>query len=106
MKTNGFDKLGKRLEQMQKGAKDLEATEEVSFEVLFNESFMRKYTNVPDIKTFISESPFEILNQEDFEKIDKNVWDQYVKDQSRFSNWQAMQEEAGKEYIAKKLGFR
>ena len=42
IKITGLDKLQKQLKQMEKGAKELERTKQVSFTELFTPSFMRK----------------------------------------------------------------
>lgn len=74
----------------------------VPFEVLFDESFMKEYTKFKTIDEFLKSSPFEIKSQKDFENVDVNKLDEYVKENSVFSTWGEMKEKAVNIYLNKK----
>jgi len=105
IKMKGFDDFRKKLKQMQNATKDLEKGVSVSFDELFHEGFMRKYTNFTSIDEFFDKSPFEIQTEEDFDKIDINQFDEYIRNNTQFSSWEEMKGKAGTEWVAKKLGF-
>lgn len=44
MKIKGFDEFKKQLQNMKRAAQELEETKTVSFEELFTQTFMTKYT--------------------------------------------------------------
>ncbi|MBM7585834.1 hypothetical protein JOC86_002376 [Bacillus pakistanensis] len=104
-RNSGFDDLGKQLKKMERNIKDYENGKEVGFNELFNESFMRKYTDFGNIDNFFEESPFTVETNEDLENIDDSKLDAYVSQTTRFSTWEAMLNEAGKIHLTKKLGF-
>lgn len=105
VKTKGFDDFHKRLKQMGNKAKELEKGTTVSFTDLFNDRFMQIHTKFNNIDEFFDKSPFEIQTEEDFDKINENELDEYVRNHSRFSGWEDMKGKAGQEWVAKQLGF-
>lgn len=105
-KIKGFDDLEKQLKRMERAAKDLENTHSVSFDELFLNSFMRKYTNFSNFDQFLSSGNFIVNSQEDFEAIPDNEIDLHVSKTTKFSSWEDMLGKATEEYALKKLGFR
>ncbi|WP_236804723.1 hypothetical protein [Bacillus cereus] len=101
----GLDKLQKDLKNMEKAAKELEGKQTVPLSVLFNDSFMKKYTKFDNLDELFENSAFEVENDEDFAKIPDAEWDQYIKEVTNFENWQEMMSEAAEIYALKKLGF-
>jgi len=105
VKWHGFDKLEKRLKQMQKAAKELQNTKQVSFDELFTETFMKKHTDFTSFEELLESGGFEVNSQEDFESIPDDVFDKHIAEHTRFSSWQEMLDSAATEYAARKLGF-
>lgn len=103
MSKDNFDDLNKFFDDLQK--KMNSANGEVSFPELFNPNFMTTFTNFNDIGDFFSKSPFEIHSQDDFENIDKNELDKFVKGNTRFSSWEEMKNKAGEIYLTHKMGL-
>ena len=104
-KTTGFDELEKQLKQMEKAAKELEKTKQVSFGELFTTSFMRKYTSFSTLDELFSTGGFKVESQEDFEAIPDDDLDKHIASSTKFNNWEDMLGEAASLYVAKKLGF-
>lgn len=102
---NGLDKLQKDLKNMEKAAKELEGTQTVPFSVLFNDSFMLKYTKFNNLDELFENSAFEVETDEDFAKIPDLEWDNYIKEVTNFDNWEEMMSKAAEIYTLKKLGF-
>lgn len=75
----------------------------VSFDEMFSESFMRQHTTSKSISEFLKEvnitdaASFETCADEDLENL--------VKIKTDFNSWEEMQTEAAKAYTIKKLGF-
>ncbi|WP_142919959.1 hypothetical protein [Peribacillus glennii] len=73
---------------MERKTEKLEKKQTVSFEELFTDNFMSKYTNNSSIQDFFDKSPFEFKKNDDFEKINKKELDKYVAKQTEFSTWE------------------
>ena len=104
-KTTGFGKLEKQLKQMEKGAKELSKTKQVSFGELFTTSFMRKYTSFSTLDELFAAGGFNVESQEDFEAIPDDEFDKHIASSTKFKNWEDMLGEATSQYVTKKLGL-
>ena len=103
MKVKGFDDFQKRLDEIAENAQELEGQNEVPFSELFTDSFLKKHTDFDSFEAF-ENAP--IFNQYDsFETIPDLEFDIFIKENSKFKNWEEMYSKASKEYIEKKLGF-
>lgn len=101
----GLKKFQKDLEKMAKKAQELDSENQVPFNQLFNEKFMRKYTSFNDFDSFIKAGFDNIETEEDFEKIPDEEMDAHVKATTSFDTWEEMLKEATGEWIANQLGF-
>lgn len=104
IKIAGIDKLQKQLKQMEKGAKELERTKQVSFAELFTPSFMRKYTHFSSFGELLQSGGFKADSQEEFEAIPDEPFDNHIAAVTKFTNWQDMLEKATEQYALKKNG--
>lgn len=105
MKMNGLNKLQKQLKQMEKGAKELGKTKQVTFGELFPSSFMRKYTSFSSMDELLNAGGFKAESQEDFESIPDDEFDKHIAANTKFNTWEDMLSEATSQYTAKKLGL-
>ncbi|MNW61637.1 hypothetical protein D3C74_397090 [compost metagenome] len=105
IKIKGFDKIQKDLKDLSKKANDLQGQRDISFEELFNESFMEKYTSFTNFNDFLVAGNFVVNSKEDFEAIPDDVFDTYIRDSTQFESWNEMQEEAVGDYVARQLGL-
>lgn len=105
IKIKGLDKLEKQLKQIQKGARELERTKQISFSELFTASFMQRYTSFSSFDELLKAGNFNIESQEDFEAISDAKFDKHIAATTKFKNWEAMLSEATAQYATKKLGF-
>lgn len=101
----GFDELENNLKQLQKNAETLEDTKSVSFDELFNDSFMSEHTNFSNLEEFFEAGNFNVNSNEDFEAIPDSKLDEHVSKSTNFSSWQDMLDEAVKEFTIRKLGL-
>ncbi|PTF68557.1 hypothetical protein [Staphylococcus chromogenes] len=94
----------KALDKLEKNAKNMHGTTNVDFDELFNENFMKKYTNKINICEFIESSGLNVHTQDDFNNISSTPeWQHYVNENSRFSTWSEMYKKAVGEYSFKRL---
>jgi hypothetical protein len=105
VRSKGFKEFGKEIKKLQKRVEEASKPESVSFNILFHEGFMSKYTNFSSIDEFFEQSPFKVETEEDFEALDQTEFDKYVAEHTKFKDWNDMLSTAGQEHVAKKLGF-
>lgn len=91
--SNNFNEKLKKLET-------LSTPERVSFNDLFNEEFMKKYTNFSNINELLTK-----LNISSLDDIEKNIdiLNLEIKSNSHFSSWEEMRIIAGREYFTRKI---
>lgn len=106
VKITGFDNFEKELKKLSSNASRLEGKRDVSFDVLFDDSFMRKHTSVGSFTQFLEIGGFIVNSPEDFKNIPDAIFDVHVQKETSFKSWNAMLEEATGEYVAKELGFK
>lgn len=92
--TNEKDKLKQNLEKVAEERGDQQA---VSYQDLFSPMFMQKNTSFATIDVFIRE--LGLKDFQEIEKIDDKVIDDFVKKDTKFNNWQEMQQRAVSEYM-------
>ncbi len=71
----------------------------VQLDELFPDDFMEVNTDFKSIDQMLVESTFNIKTQEDFEKIQLEKWDKFVKCQTKFPSWKNMQDVAMLEWL-------
>lgn len=92
--TNEKDKLKQNLEKVVEERGDQQA---VSYQDLFSPMFMQKNTSFATIDVFVRE--LGLKDFQEIEKIDDKVIDDFVKKDTKFNNWQEMQQRAVSEYM-------
>ena len=102
--VNDLDDFERKLDKMTKAAEELDEQGSVSFKELFCDTFMTKYTKYTTIEEFVEASGCDFSLNE-FNVTDKKALDLFVKNNSSFNKWAAMESEAVGDYLARKLGF-
>lgn len=92
--TNEKDKLKQNLEKVAEERGDQQA---VSYQDLFSPMFMQKNTSFATIDVFVRE--LGLKDFQEIEKIDDKVIDDFVKKETKFNNWQEMQQRAVSKYM-------
>ncbi|MDH6371920.1 hypothetical protein M2444_003719 [Paenibacillus sp. PastF-3] len=72
---------------------------EISFEKLFNEEFMKKYSNWMSFDEFLIKGNFQVKTEEDVADIPDELFDRHVARETKFADWKSMLETANKEYV-------
>ena len=103
VKLQGFDDLRRKLENLKRRAQSLNGS--VPFEDLFPPEFMRRYTDFKTIEEMLCAFGTPITSSEDFASIPDQEWDAYVKRSTKFSGWEAMQKQAGEDYVERRLSL-
>ncbi|WP_283597781.1 hypothetical protein [Lactobacillus gallinarum] len=92
--TDEKDKLKQNLEKVAEERGDQQV---VSYQDLFSPMFMQKNTSFATIDVFVRE--LGLKDFQEIEKIDDKVIDDFVKKETKFNNWQEMQQRAVSEYM-------
>lgn len=105
VKITGLYEMQKRLKQMEKGAKELSRTKQLSFEDLFPPSFMSKCSSFSSMDELLEAGGFKVEAAGDFEAIPDAPFDKHIAATTNFKCWEDMLGEASSQYAAKKLGL-
>ena len=101
---SGFNDLNKLLKGIEQKAQ--EASGDVELGELLTPNFMTTFSNFSNLNEFWGKSPFGVpASSEEFAEIEQDKLDVYVKENTRFSNWQEMLDKAGVVYFENKLKF-
>lgn len=100
---SGLDKLEKKLKTISSNAEAINGTYQLGD--IFNPKFMKTYTDYASIDSFFAASPFKIEKEEDFNNINEDELDNFVRNHSSFNNWDSLKGKAGEIYIANQLGL-
>ena len=78
IKIKGLDEAQRKLEQTQKGLKELDGKHSVSFAELFPSDFMCKYTKFSSMSELLDNGGFHVGSQEDFRNIPNEPFDRHI----------------------------
>jgi hypothetical protein len=104
IKIRGIENLRKKLEDLEKRANSLGGLQILVSELL-SPSFVSKHTRFSSAEELFEAGGFKVETEEDLAAIPDDLWDLYIQSVSEFKNWQAMLDEAIKEWAMKGLGF-
>src|SRR5262249_26845279 len=99
----GLDELREKLRQLQRNAEAVSGNHEVPFSELFPPEFMLLHTDFESMDAMIAASGFKVESQEDFAAIPDEPWDAFVRDHTRFDDWNDMKAAAAREYVSRRL---
>ena len=94
--TNEKDKLKQNLEKV---AEERGNQQAVSYVDLFNPMFMQKNTNFTTIDVFVK--GLGLKEFQDIESVAQDVIGNFVKKETKFKNWQEMQQRAVSDYMTR-----
>lgn len=98
-----MEKFARKLDKIAKKAKKYEQGVELEFSDLFSTPFMQQNSDFNSIEEFFEKSPFEFSNQEEFSNINLEQLDNYVNENTNFSNWEEMKSSAAAKLVLKDL---
>lgn len=93
----------KGLKKLAENAKKLDGQHEVSLGTLFNEGFIQSNTDFNSIDDFFEKAGFKVESKEDFDAIPQEEIDSFVRDNTKFDNFNEMYKSATTEYVKKQL---
>lgn len=94
---SGLRKLTKSLEELARG-------EQVALHDLLNQQFMKKYTEFNSLEEMLKNCPLNANTVDEFEALaETKEWNDYIRQHTRFDNWQDMLHTAVAERVKRKL---
>lgn len=103
MKIKGLDAITKDLKKLEKNINQVSGENSVQFSEMFTYEFMHENTNIDSIDDFFRCAGLEVETQEDFKNLNEKILDEAVVKFTSFSSWKEMFNEAGKEYVEKRI---
>ena len=104
-KITGLDEAMKKLNDLQRKAKAINQ-QSVPVSEILTPAFLLRHTPFGSADEMYQASGFKIETPEDFEAIPDEELDAFIRSISSFTDWNAMLNEAGKEWATKKLGLK
>lgn len=101
--TIDFSGLDKFLNEFNQKAEKLSGS--YDFDEIFPKSYMQSVSKYDSIEDFLKASPETITNAEEFENADEAILDVFVSENTNFSTWKEMLNDATSQLVAKKLKF-
>jgi len=74
------------------------AQNDVSLDLLFNETFMSRCSAFKSFEEFLEKGNFQAQTQEDINNIPDELFDRHVVRETSFMNWKSMLDQANEEY--------
>ena len=99
-KLKGLDKFQRDLE---KKAKSVSGN--YCFDELFPDSYIRSISRFSSLSEMFENNPEKITDAESFKQANQEILDQFISEETKFSNWQEMLNDAGTKLIANKMKF-
>jgi hypothetical protein len=101
MKNTALDEIQRKLREFQQRASEL--TGPLSFADLFPPDFMNRYTKFGSIDDMVAASGHHVTSSEEFEQIPQAAWNEFVRANTSFADWEAMKAQAGQELAERRL---
>lgn len=101
MELSGLDEFQRKLDTLEKNAKELDGEHTLSGKDLFPSSFMQKYSNVSSLQELFP--GYDVSSDATFSKIPSSVVEKAVKEHTNFNSWDELKKEAAKAYVKRKL---
>ncbi|MEK6410767.1 MAG: hypothetical protein AABN34_27905 [Acidobacteriota bacterium] len=105
IEIKGLEETKRKLDDLQRRAKELHGQHSVSFSELFPPQFMKKHTDFDSFESLVAASGFKVESQKDFGAIPDKEWDGFIQAHSQFADWKEMLNTAGQAYMVRKMGF-
>jgi len=91
------------LRKLEQNMRTLSGTQRVALTEILSPAFMRAHTRFSSFENMLEKSPFTVKTAEDFRAIPDAEWEAYVRRSTKFTSWEAMQKQAGAEWVKARL---
>ncbi len=105
VKVTGMDGIKRRLEDLSRRAQELHGNHNVPLSELMPPEFISNCSQFTSLEAMFTASNFKIESIEDFKAIPDDEWDAFIVDNTSYSSWEEMQQDAMKAWVGKQLGL-
>jgi hypothetical protein len=103
LKVTGLEELQRELNDMARRAEDLSGTHSVPISELLTPDFLLQCSRFHSLDEMFEASCFKTESEADFAAIPDAAWDEFIRANTSFANWEAMQGEAASAWAARRL---
>jgi hypothetical protein len=90
LKIKGLKEFQRKLDDLSASAKKISGTRSVPVAELLTPVFLSKCSRFKSAEEFFEASGFTVASQKDLKAIPEDQWDDFIKKNTSYSNWQAM----------------
>jgi hypothetical protein len=102
----GLKEIERKLNNLSNRAQSIDGKDQIPFDELFTNSFISRCSEYSSVEELFSASGFKIDTQEDFEVIPDKEWDEFIRKNTIYANWDEMLQAAGADWVSRKMGFK
>jgi len=93
----------KKLKRLAQNVRSLEGTNSIPMGDVLTDEFIQANTNFKNIDDLFEKAGYKVENQADFEAIPQEDIDNFVRENSKFDSFTALQQEAVNEFVRNKI---
>jgi hypothetical protein len=99
----GLDELQKKLEEMQRKAEELDGGHSVPISELLTPEFLAECSSFSTVEELFEASGFKVGSPEDFEAIPDSDWEWFIQQNTSYTSWSEMLQDASQAWAVKKM---
>lgn len=96
-------KFVNNIEKIQQNLKEIEQTNQLRFDELFNTDFLSQCSSFTSLEDMFEKSGFKVENADDFKAIPDDEWEHFIVTNTHYASWKEMQTDAAKKLLNKRL---
>ncbi len=102
-KIHGLDDLQKDLKRLKHNARSIGQRRSIDLDHLLSKQFLKRHTKFSSLDQLFDESPFDVETQEDFDALNDQELDDFIRKSTSFPSWQDMLDKAADEWAEAEL---
>lgn len=103
VRVSGFQELQRKLRDMSNRVQSIGGTHKLTD--ILTPQFVRGCSRFESAEALFDASGFTIESKADFEAIPDDQWDEFIRSNTRYSNWKEMLADAGQAFVKKKMNL-
>ncbi len=105
VEIKGLKEVQQKLNDLSRRASELDGQHSVPIADLLTPAFISKCSSYKSADELFDASGFKVKTQEDFAAIPDDAWDDFIRKNTAYGNWQEMLQAAGSVWVKKELGL-
>jgi len=103
IKITGLEQFRKKLDDLKNSVESISGQRSIPFNELLTPDFLAACSTFSSAEEMIERSGFKVESQEDFAAIPDEPWDDFIRSNTSYFNWQEMLQAAGVAWAKAKL---